>query len=422
MLSYESKQIFNNFLKTSRNQYRRPKTILRFVIFIALGISLFNQLGSDTLKQANLNYSKPLRKLRNLVKLRTLVNILPDGDCEWVEPTNFQGNDFDLFSTVLVSFPGSAKRAAFLHLEGLTELLATDDYNLNDDANNTKYAFIKTQYPHHEGKWSWGNSAGQTIYIIQNPRMALQTYMFLLHEISYSSNWWTSYSNIKNTFTKRPPVSEWEYFKKIRFHREMSAWSWHLEFWVEGGLQRDVFSHNITTPEHMEGLMNPSIFSAAELTMYQGEQADITPHWDKHCVSNDGNTADMADCRPVTIASYENIIDPEKGPEEVARLAAVIKDKPGLNVTAESSWGCVWEKVVTPNVTGMRVDADRKGPSMDQYTFSIGEMVFLIDELKRLRAKYNHEMWFSAIPLASVLIVYLDEYIADNEAYLRALR
>jgi len=120
MLSYESKQIFNNFLKTSRNQYRRPKTILRFVIFIALGISLFNQLGSDTLKQANLNYSKPLRKLRNLVKLRTLVNILPDGDCEWVEPTNFQGNDFDLFSTVLVSFPGSAKRAAFLHLEGLT--------------------------------------------------------------------------------------------------------------------------------------------------------------------------------------------------------------------------------------------------------------------------------------------------------------
>jgi len=415
MLRHEKKQRFNNFLKDSRNKFRRPKTVLRCVIFVALASILLNLHGSDTWKQVNLHYSKPLRKLR------TLVSILPDGKCEWVEPTMFVGDE-NLFSTVLVAYPGSAKRAAFVHLEGLTELLATDDYNLNDDANNTKYAFVKTQYPHHEGRWSWGNSAGQTIYIIQNPRMALQTYMFLLHEISYSSNWWTSYSNIKNTFTRRPPVSEWEYFKRFRFYREMNSWSWHLEFWMEGGLLRDVFSHNITTPEHMEGLMSPSIYSEAELTMYKGEQTDVTPHWDKHCASYDGNTPDMSDCRPVTIASYENIIDPLKGPEEIARLAAVIKDKPGVDVTPESSWGCVWEKVVTPNVTGVRTDQDRAGPSIDQYTFTKGEMVYLIDELKRLRSKYNDEMWFSAVPLAGVLVMYLDEYIADNEAYLRALQ
>jgi len=113
MLRHEKKQRFNNFLKDSRNKFRRPKTVLRCVIFVALSSILFNLHGSDTWKQVNLHYSKPLRKLR------TLVSILPDGNCEWVEPTNFVGDE-NLFSTVLVAYPGSAKRAAFVHLEGLT--------------------------------------------------------------------------------------------------------------------------------------------------------------------------------------------------------------------------------------------------------------------------------------------------------------
>ena len=73
------------------------------------------------------------------------------------------------------------------------------------ETNNTKHAFIKSQYPHREDQWSWGKSAGQTIYIIQKPRTTLQIYMFLLHEISYSNNWFTFFTHIKENFFKRHP-------------------------------------------------------------------------------------------------------------------------------------------------------------------------------------------------------------------------
>ena len=190
---------------------------------------------------------------------------------------------------------------------------------------------------------------------------------------------------------------------------------------MEGGLFRDVYSHNITTPEHMEGLMNPSIFSEAELAMYQGEQSDIEPTWDKHCVTDSSNAPDMNNCRPVTIASYENIIDDDKGPDEVARLAAVIKNKPGINIAEESAWNCVWRKVVKEDATGVRTDRNRTGLPRDAYKLTKLEVRVILGELYRLKTKYSDAMWFSNVPLAGVLVTYLDEYIAENEAYLRNL-
>jgi len=418
---------------------KRSSKPLRFIIVITVTLSFFflglvtehlltpspylsfRQLGAAE----DLTSYRELRVAKDLTKLpvRHLVTVAENGvDCEWADPQLVDDSVAPtLQATILASYPGSAKRAAFLQLEGLTELIASDDYNLNDDLNSTKYAFYKTQYPHHEGIWSWGNHGTQSIYIMQNPRTALRTYMFLKHEINYSQNRWSSWTHVEDAFTTRPPVYEWNDFKLERFHREMHSWSWHLEYWMEGGLLRDIWSHNITTSAHMYGLQHPAIYTEAELAVFQDRMTNVKPTWDHHCASEGAHISDMSDCRPVEIISFEHLMDPNAGPSEVGKLANAIQGQTGVDVVQESAWGCVWSKVVVENATGTLSDADREGPDMEAYAFTELEMEIMIAELERLKAKYSHETWQFFVPLASVLVSYLDEYITDNKNYLNTM-
>ena len=122
-----------------------------------------------------------------------------------------------------------------------SQLLTGDDWFLNDHETE-RYAFYKTQYPHHEGVWSWGERAKQIVYILQNPRTAIQTYMFLASEIRYSQSWSTSYANLDRTFTLRPPITEWIAWRDLRFNTEMHYYRWHIDYWMEQGLLRDVYT------------------------------------------------------------------------------------------------------------------------------------------------------------------------------------
>jgi len=408
---------------TTTIKHKRRTTQSRFVASVAFFGSCLIVLQSSLrlkLKQPRPVYSS-LRNLKSVdfSTMRKLVTVLedkPNGEnCEWVEPVMVSESvAADLFSTVLVAYPGSGKRAAFLQLEGLTELLTTDDFKLNDRPKDAKYAFYKTQYPHHEGIWTWGAQGNQTIYILQNPRKALQTYMFLLHEINYSTSWWDSYNKVNDTFTTRPSVEEWKIFKDFRFFREVHSWSWHLEFWMENGLLRDIFTHNLTSAQNMHGLMNPSIYTEAELESFQTSLQNVEATWDTHCVDSE----DMYDCRPVAMVSYEKLIHPATGPAEIGKMAAVIQGKPGITVVQEDAWECVWNKVVALKDTGVRLDSDRDGPEIDSYTFTEEEVMIIIGELNRLRTKYSSPTWHAASKMSSILVEYLEEYIADQYAYL----
>lgn len=426
-----------------KKYFKRSTKLHRFFIVLAVTLScssidfLRRQLASIQTQYSNRQLETrdnlpPYRELRvaNDFKrhaVRSLVTVHSDGvGCEWSDPQLVNETVAPtLEATILAAYPGSAKRAAFLQLEGLTELIASDDYNLNDDLNSTKYAFVKTQYPHFEGTWSWGNKATRSIYVLQNPRTALRTYMFLKHEINYSRGRWTSWLHVGDVFKARPPVNEWNNFKRHRFNREMNSWSWHLEFWIEGGLFRDIWSHNVTSRRHMYGLQHPEIYTEAELAVfYNGETKNgknVTPTWDHHCASDGDHIADMSDCRPVEIISFEHLMDPNTGPLEIAKLANAIQGQTGVNVVQESAWPCVWNKVVVENATGTLTDADREGPEMEEYIFSEEEVELIISELKRLKEKYSQEEWQFFVPLAGKLIAYLDEYIADNENYLNTM-
>ena len=65
---------------------------------------------------------------------------------------------------------GSGKRIAFLQLEGLTGLTTGDDFDLSESNANTKFAFIKTSYPQHEGIWAQQGGMDQSILLVRNPR------------------------------------------------------------------------------------------------------------------------------------------------------------------------------------------------------------------------------------------------------------
>jgi len=415
----------------------RPKMSLHLIAVVALFgsclILIQSNLGVNELRTPVPSSSRRNLEAVDFSNVRSLVKILedkpPGENCEWVEPKMLNQSDSndDFFSTIIVSYPGSAKRAAFLQLEGLTELLTTDDYDLKIGKRDPdpRYAFIKTQYPHHEGIWSWGARGNQTVYVLQNPRMALQTYMFLLHEIQYSNGWLTSHLNIPNTFTTRPSVDEWETFKRDRFIREVNSWSWHLEYWMDNGLLRDIFTHDLTSPEYMDGIMNPSIYTQAELESFQRGLSVVNATFDKHCVEDaEGVEGDMPYCMPVAIVSYEKLMQESTGPTEVGKLAAVIQNQASMNVAGESLWECVWRKVVIEKDTGVRVDSDRDGPespTMDSYSFTTEEVETIIGELERLKEKYSTSQLTMAASVNEVLVDYLTEYIAEQYTYLLSL-
>lgn len=348
---------------------------------------------------------------------RSLVKILPDGNCTWVEPTDVnQDPDFDLFSTLLVSYPGSAKRAAHMQMAALTERTTRDDFYLDKNAPIQRYAFFKTQYPHHEGIWSWGSQCSQSIYVLQNPRRALITYFFILEEIYFSTTWQKSYDALDRVFTINAPVDSWKIWRNNRFRSEIHQWSWHLDFWMEDGLMRDFFTHNFTTPEHFVRLMSPERFSEGELRSYQAKLTDVQPSYDPHCA----NGLIQSRCSPVAVTSYEGIIDHTTGPQETDKLANAIGNKAGIPVIDQRGRECAWRKVVIERVTGIREDRDRVGPPFESYIFTREEMQTIVDELERVRDKYSSVEWASN-KNAQQIVGYMEDYIVENQAILDAM-
>jgi len=395
--------------------YSRPKIAFKLFCVLALCVSLLNtiihKLSEQQLSFPIYSSLRNRREEEGFTIRRKLVDTPSEDDCKWVEPGMANQNpEFDLFSTVLTSYPGAAKRAAFMHLEGLTELLTGDDHGLNVHEPQ-RYAFYKSQYPHHTGEWSWGEEANQSVYILQNPRTALMTHMFLLSEIHYKNNWNDVFANLDRVFTLRPPAEEWIKWRDSRFYDEIHLWRWHIDFWMEGGLLRDLFSHELTNREQFEKIRNPSIYQFTDLFNGQREVIDVEAVYDGHC-----GGGGMLECRPVAIASYERIMDEDTGPQEVAKLAAVIEDKPGINVVEQSSRDCVWRNIFNYKVTGERDDRNRVGPALQDYKLTWFEVAMIKDQLVSVRDKYTSPDWISN-PVATDLVTYVNEYIIENDNF-----
>jgi len=393
-------------------KYRLPKAVLLLLVVSALCASFLN---FNPLHYLDSNANSSSRDLvpqaqHDFSIKRKLVTVLPGGNCEWVDGIDVnQDPSFELFSTVVVAFPGAGKRIAFLQLEALTELTTRDDFW--PPTNITQYAFFKTQYPHHEGTWGWGDKCSQSIYLLTNPKMALVTYLFILHEIRYAKDVATAYANLDRVFTFRAPIVDWVIWRNERVNAEIHWWSWHIDYWMEGGLLRDIFTHELTTATHFARLLDPTIYTEAELRLFQSKLINVQPTYDTHC-----NGGDIEDCRPTAIASIERMMDPSTGPQEVAKFTTVIEGKAGIEVVEQAARQCAWEKIVIERASGRRDTRDRgTSPALQDYKFEDYQFDKMLREMDRIRDKYSAAEW-SSIPVAQDLVGYMNEYIAD---YLR---
>ena len=159
--------------------------------------------------------------------LRDLSINLGNGQCMWTEPTDVPADEaYDIFQTVVIAYPGSGKRVAFMHMSGLTGLTTGDDYDFSGRSLHT--GFMKSSYPHHEGIWSWGNRMDQSILVVRNPRWTLVGYHELLHEIQYAHTWTEAYANEDHVWSLRPTVAEWVAWRDQRFDDEIERWGWFI--------------------------------------------------------------------------------------------------------------------------------------------------------------------------------------------------
>lgn len=163
--------------------------------------------------------------------LRDLSINLGNGQCMWTEPQDVPLDDsYDIFQTVVIAYPGSGKRAAFMHMSGLTGLTTGDDYDFSGRSLHT--GFMKSSYPHHEGVWSWGNRMDQALLVVRNPRWTLVGYHELLHEIQYAHTWTEAYMNEDHVWSLRPTVAEWVEWRDQRFDDEIERWGWFIGKWI----------------------------------------------------------------------------------------------------------------------------------------------------------------------------------------------
>jgi len=325
---------------------------------------------------------------KSWIRERNLSINLGGGNCQWTAAFSL-GTDADVFGTILAGYPASGMRLTWQHAEGLTGIQVGDDYNFIPPDAYERTGIVKTQYPHLEGIWSWGDKFDQVVLLIRNPRHAFPSYHTLLSEIHYAADWDTAAKYYLDIFKTKPTVANWIRWRDLLFHEELILWSEFIDYWMSGGMQYWVdldLERNLQWP--------------FQLVDEDSRNLDV------HCIYE-------MNCNPATVISFDRLSNPEQGPEEAAKLAKVLEGKKGMTVIEEEAIPCVWNKTMDQdNPYLARNDFDRSGTSDKQYVFTLGQMKDMRDEVIRMKMKYASEKWVGN-KNAQDLVTYFDEYIVD---------
>jgi len=328
---------------------------------------------------------------------------LGGGRCKWTPP-NYQANKTTpYFKTLIAGYPGGAKRIVYSQVEGLTGLSVNDEWP--DTTVKPNHPFMKANYPHHEGHWTWDDTMDQVMLVMRNPRHAIIEYHDVLNDINYATSAESAYNMSGNLYRKRAPLDEYLAWRDNRTLNEIHWYGWFIDYWMEAGLLRDIPSHRLTTTEHFkrEAQPGPFVESGRAYEVMVGNMT-VSPTYDIHCVYD-------LDCEPVAIISIERLLDPILGPNESNKIAEAIDGKLGMTVIESEARKCVWRELVV-NKKGVRNMLDRTGPQTDTYIFTDVMHQKMIDQLNRLKTKYSASEWSGKATVQDLLSI-IDEYITD---------
>mmetsp|Transcript_29061 Transcript_29061/g.33762 ORF Transcript_29061/g.33762 Transcript_29061/m.33762 type:complete len:290 (-) Transcript_29061:181-1050(-) len=241
--------------------------------------------------------------------------------------------------------------------------------------------------------------------IVRNIRRSLVEYHDILWDIDYAQTFDEAYERLDNLYTERPPLDDFLAWRDDRALDEIHWYGWFIDFYMEGGLFRDMFTHKITTPEHFYMLMQPHRYRKAEMTydLIVGNQT-VTPAYDPHCVNEVSGG-----CVPIQIISAERLVEVETGPAEGRKIAQVLEGRTGIKdfLIEEEAWECIWTELIV-NKKGLKTFIDREGLEERNYNFSEEMLVDMIEELNRLIAKYSAPIWPD---ISNILVELLTEYL-----------
>ena len=315
---------------------------------------------------------------------------LGNGTCRWTPPIYDVPENITFQKTLIAGFPSGDKRLTFIQMEALTGLSARDEWDF-EYLGMTNQPFIKANYPHHEGIWGWQQAADQVVVVVRNIRRSLVEYHDILWDIGYAKTWDDAFTKIPNLYQERPPLEDFLEWRDERVLEEIYWYGWFIDYWMEGGLMRCIFTHKITTPKHWYMLMMPTKYTRAELDydLVVGNNTIVTPSYDPHCVHDVSGG-----CHPIQIISGEKLVDHTTGPEEGKKIANVLKGRVGIQdyLIEEEAWKCIWSELII-NRKGLKTFIDREGLGEQDYNFSEEMLEGMITELDRLISKYSAPEW-----------------------------
>ena len=121
---------------------------------------------------------------------------------------------------------------------------------------------------------------------------------------------------------------------------------WFIDYWMEGGLMRDIFTHKLTSKEHWDDLLKKPFYSRADLDYnnYVSSGTVVPPSYDPHCAN--GEISDG--CEPVAIISADKLRDYADGPAETTKIAnaLMMNTKTGQFLIAQEAWDCIWKELI----------------------------------------------------------------------------
>mmetsp|Transcript_29781 Transcript_29781/g.44028 ORF Transcript_29781/g.44028 Transcript_29781/m.44028 type:complete len:640 (+) Transcript_29781:81-2000(+) len=292
-----------------------------------------------------------------------------NGDCEWTAPVKVDLNE-DPYGTLIASYPAAGMRLMWQMTAGAAGYEIGDDFFFNGRIGG----LIKTEYPHPEGIWSYGKEMDQTILLIRNPRWNIPSYHTLLYELEYAHDYVVAYENVFTAFSTRAPVENWLKWRDYRFHDEVNMWGYFIDFWMENGPQ---FWNNL---DYERAGQYPFRYN------YETERP-----WpiDTHCLY------DIAEgCTPKTVVSYERLRNADFGPEELRRIANVIRHKKGMDlVISDAAIDCIWLDSWESSPQKRNDDRDVNGTLASEYIFTVEQMEEILAKLIYYKHKYSTGEW-----------------------------
>jgi len=365
--------------------------------------------------QQNEEFGRLLLHITNSTRTRGLSINLGDGECMWTAPTYDIPTDIQFFKTLIAGYPSGDKRLAFVQMEALTGLSARDEWDFKF-LGITNQPFVKANYPHHEGVWGWkGVELGQVAMVVRNIKRSLVEYHDIVWDIGYAKTFDDAFVLKSNLYQERPPLEDFLVWRELRVFDEIHWYSWFIDYYMENGLMRDMFNHEVTTPEHWRKLLLPHHYTKEELRYkwYVHDPENLTPYYDPMC-----DTIAMG-CYPARIISAEKLVVNETGPAEGRKIAELINGKEGFDnwMIDEEAWECIWNELIT-NKKGLKTFLDRPDGE-DSYNFSFEMYNEMWYQLERLINKYGSQGDQVAQELVALLIEYQESLNITPESSLR---